>query len=253
MPSYFITGTSRGLGLAFVEKLLASPDNIVIASARNTSSEGLKALATKGLPGKLHLVTLDVENYDAYAGAVAESEKVLPNGLDYLIVNAGVDLQTNAAFASGTTDLKLFETELRINVIAPVATTRAFIPLLEKGTAKKVLYLGTEMGSLTLAENVPFLSDTYSVGKAGLNMVVRKYGAALKTLGSPIILVNVFPGLIQATELGGALKDYFDKYAPNYPRTSLEDGINGTLNVLHTATQAQHTKFLDFKGNEINW
>jgi len=38
------------------------------------------------------------------------------------------------------------------------------------------------------------IGDTYSVGKAGLNMVVRKYGAALKALGSPIILINVYPG-----------------------------------------------------------
>ena len=57
------------------------------------------------------------------------------------------------------TDLKLFEEELKINVIAPVATTRAFIPLLEKGTAKKVLYVTTEMGSLTLSAQVPFLSQ----------------------------------------------------------------------------------------------
>jgi len=253
MPSYFITGASRGLGLSFAEKLLESPNNIVIASARNISAEGLKALAAKGLPGKLYTVTLDVTDYDAYAGAVAETEKFLPNGLDYLIVNAGVDLQTNAAFANGTTDLKLFEEELKINVIAPVATTRAFTPLLNKGTAKKVLYLTTEMGSLTNSEKVPFLSDTYSVGKAGLNMVVRKYGAALRALGSPIILINVYPGWIQTTELGLGLKEYFDKYAPTYPRTSLEEGVNGTLHVLHTSTAEQHTKFLDFKGKEIPW
>jgi NAD(P)-dependent dehydrogenase (short-subunit alcohol dehydrogenase family) len=253
MPSYFITGASRGLGLAFAEKLLANKDNIVVASARNTSAEGLKALAAKGHPGKLHLVTLDVGNYDAYAGAVAETEKVLPNGLDYLIVNAAVDLQTNAAFAHGTTDLKLFEEELKINVVSPVATTRAFTPLLEKGTAKKVLYVTSEMGSITLAGHIPFLSDTYSVGKAGLNMVVRKYGAALKALGSPIILINVYPGWIQSTELGLGLKEYFDKYAPDYPRTTLDEGIDGTLNVLHTATAEQHTKFLDYKGVERPW
>jgi len=254
MPSYFITGASRGLGLAFAEKLLAKADNIVIASARNTSAEGLKALAAKGLPGKLHLVTLDVTDYDAYPRAVAETEKVLPNGgLDYLIVNAGVDLQTNKSFAGGETDLKLFEEELKINVIAPVATTRAFIPLLEKGTAKKVLYVTTEMGSLTLSSQVPFLSDTYSVGKAGLNMVVRKYGAALKTLGSPIILINVYPGWILSTELGQGLKDYFDKYAPDYPRTSLDEGVDGTLNVLHTATAEHHTKFLSYTGEERPW
>jgi short-subunit dehydrogenase involved in D-alanine esterification of teichoic acids len=62
-------------------------------------------------------------------------------------------------FVIDRTDLKLFEEELKINVVAPVATTRAFTPLLEKGTAKKVLYVTTEMGSLTLSEKVPFLSQ----------------------------------------------------------------------------------------------
>jgi hypothetical protein len=39
------------------------------------------------------------------------------------------------------------------------------------------------------------IGDTYSVGKAGLNMAVRKYGAALKASGSPILLINVYPGM----------------------------------------------------------
>ena len=37
----------------------------------------------------------------------------------------------------------------------------------------------------------------YSVTKAAANMAIRKYGAALKTLGSPVILLNVYPGTFQ--------------------------------------------------------
>lgn len=81
---------------------LASPNNIVIASARNPASEGLKALAAKSLPGKLVTAKLDVTDYDAYPAIVEEAKKALPEGgLDYLIINAGTDLQTNAAFATG--------------------------------------------------------------------------------------------------------------------------------------------------------
>lgn len=61
-----------------------------------------------------------------------------------------------------STDLKVFGDELKVNVIGPVATLRAFMPLLDKGKAKKVLFLSTEMGSLTLAERIPFLS-TYPI------------------------------------------------------------------------------------------
>ena len=49
-------------------------DNTVVTSARNMSAESLNALAAKGLLGKLHLVTLNMGNYDAYPEAVAESQ-----------------------------------------------------------------------------------------------------------------------------------------------------------------------------------
>ncbi|KAF8303352.1 NAD(P)-binding protein [Clavulina sp. PMI_390] len=253
MPSYFITGASRGLGLAFAEKLLTSADNVVIASARNPAADSLKALAAKGLPGKLVTTKLDVTDFDAFPGVVAEAEKVLPDGLDYLIVNAGADMQTNAAFAANANDLKVFEQELKLNTVSPVATLRAFLPLLDKGQTKKALFLSTELASLTMAERIPFLSDSYSVSKAALNMVVRKYGAALKTLGSQVILLNVYPGWVPETELGQSLKGYFDKYAPNYPKTSLADSVEGTLKVLHTATADDHTKFLNYKYEPVPW
>lgn len=258
MPSYFITGASRGLGLAFATKLLQTPGNTVIASARSTSAPQLTDLSSragKDLPGTLHLVPLDVADFDAYPAAVAATEKLLPDGegLDYLLLNAGVDLQTNEAFVTGKTDWKVFEEELRINTIAPIATLRAFQPLLEKGTAKKALLLSTEMGSLTLASNIPFLSDTYSVTKAAANMAIRKYGAALKTLGSPLTLLIVYPGLVYETPLGLALKSYFDKYAPDYPVTKLDDAVQGTLKVMHDAMAEDHCKFLNHKHEERPW
>lgn len=252
MPSYFITGASRGLGLAFAEKLLESPDNVVLASARDINAPGLKALAAKGLPGKLHLFTLDVVKYDSYPAVVKEVEAVTGGSLDYLLVNAGVDFQTNNPFIKDA-DLKLFEQELAINVVAPVATLRSFQPLLEKGTGKRAAILTTEMGSLTMSSNVPFLSDTYSVGKAAVNMVARKYGAALKTLGSDIVLLLIHPGWVPSTDLGAALEDFFNKYVPDYPKTPLDESITGVLKVIHESTKEDHTKFLNWKHEERPW
>lgn len=107
-------------------------------------------------------------------------------------------------------------------------------------------------------------------------MAIRKYGAALKTLGSPITLLIVYPGkfpttclqgspranayridpvlgLVYDTELGLALKEYFDKYAPDYPVTTLADGVDGTLKVLHESTAEDHIKFLNHKHEERPW
>ncbi|KAF8330183.1 putative short-chain dehydrogenase, partial [Cantharellus anzutake] len=225
MPSWFITGTSRGLGLEFVKELIKDPSNVVIATARDISAPGLAALPKSS---RLHLLTLDVSKEEHFVRVVAETEKLLPNGLDYLINNAGVDYQTNQTFGNDVTH-----------------------PLINKGTAKRVAFLTSEMGSITAAIGIPFLGDTYSTTKAALNMAVRKYGAALKTVGSDIILLSIYPGYIPGTELANRLVPYFDKYAPSYPRTPIDEGVLGTLKVIKESTKEDHAKFLSHKHTDI--
>lgn len=66
MPTYLITGASRGLGLEFTKQILAnSPSNKIIAGARNPSTAaGLQALL-KANPGRLDLISLDVTNLES--------------------------------------------------------------------------------------------------------------------------------------------------------------------------------------------
>ena len=79
---------------------LENPNNIVVTTARDTSVSGLNALAVKTPKDRLHLVTLDVSKESTYPPAVAAAEAVLLNGLDYLIINAGVDYQTFKTFGN---------------------------------------------------------------------------------------------------------------------------------------------------------
>lgn len=94
MPSYLITGSSRGLGLAIVAELLKTPENKVIATARNTKkSAGLQDLAAQYPADRLALVDLDVTSEESIAAAVEQVTKILGEGegLDHLISNAGVN------------------------------------------------------------------------------------------------------------------------------------------------------------------
>lgn len=91
-------------------------------------------------------------------------------------------------------DYDLWLEELKINAIAPLAALRAFTPLLLLSTEKKVVFLTSGMGSLSIAANMPFLGDTYSTTKAALNMGVKKAGAAMTTAGVPITLLLIHPG-----------------------------------------------------------
>ena len=48
--------------------------------------------------GKVDLVQLDVSDPSSITEAVATISKLLPNGLDAFLSNAGVDLQPNTLF-----------------------------------------------------------------------------------------------------------------------------------------------------------
>ena len=61
MPTYFITGASRGLGLELATQLLASrPEIRVIAAVRNPATSTELQSLIKANEGRIEAVTLDV-------------------------------------------------------------------------------------------------------------------------------------------------------------------------------------------------
>jgi len=70
----------------------------VIASARKIDSPELVKLSGEYPSDRLALVQLDVVDPESLAKAAAKAEELLPNGLDYLISNAGVNSQPDAIF-----------------------------------------------------------------------------------------------------------------------------------------------------------
>lgn len=73
---------------------LADPANVVLATARKPdASVGLQELAASNPKGRLITLPFDIGSEDSIKAGVAEAEKHLPNGLDYLINNAGGTLQ----------------------------------------------------------------------------------------------------------------------------------------------------------------
>ena len=92
MASYLITGASRGIGLATARTLASKPASevSVIFAAARTQTDDLKRLVAQS-PGRVHHVSMDVENKSSIQPAVATVESVLlGKGLDVLINNAGI-------------------------------------------------------------------------------------------------------------------------------------------------------------------
>ena len=115
MPSYLVTGGSRGLGLGFIAELvslliinisdylpsnaraqLQDPQNYVIATARSSNSTPeLQKLLTKHAE-MIAFVQLDIADPASIEKAAVDVAKLVPEGLDTLISNAGVNFQPKA-------------------------------------------------------------------------------------------------------------------------------------------------------------
>lgn len=189
---YFVTGTSRGIGLELTRQLVARGDRVV-ASARNPeASQGLSALH-RAHASQIELVTLDV----ASEASVAALDSAVPAGpIDVLINNAGVvgklrsleDLDFDDLLHTFTTD-----------ALGPLRVTRALLPRLRQGKAKKIVNISTGMASL--ADNGSGGAWGYRMAKAALNMATRNLAIALKNEGFACVAVN--PGWVK-TDMGGS-------------------------------------------------
>ncbi|KAK0629701.1 putative short-chain dehydrogenases/reductase [Bombardia bombarda] len=254
MPSFLITGSSRGLGLAFVTELLKNPENKIIATARSTrTSKGLQDLAAQHTTdGRLVLLDLDVTDQRSIDTAAADVTLILPDGLDNLISNAGVNDQALVGFEDVNIDE--FRQEIDFNLTATIRLLRAFLPIIrrgKKGGPRKIMQLSSVLGSIEIAASSPGLASTYSVGKAALNMLIRKWGASLKQ--EDIITFVIHPGWVGATEVGSAIAPYIEKYAPNLPNIPVEESAAGVIKVLGDAAIDDAGAFFNFDGTKLPW
>jgi NAD(P)-dependent dehydrogenase (short-subunit alcohol dehydrogenase family) len=153
MASYLITGASRGLGLEFARQLASLPSSHVskVYAAARGDAPGLEELAKK-FSDRVVIIRLDVTNEASIKQAAVEVEANLDGkGLDVLINNAGImqfsPKGVNAMWVFIYPNLfsrlaKVLRDNLTesftANVLSVHWVTRAFIPLLQKGTLKKV-------------------------------------------------------------------------------------------------------------------
>jgi len=250
MPSYFITGASRGIGLAMVEALLKDKKNFVVASARNPgTAKHLQDLSSKFPKEQLALVQFDITDPESIKRGAAEASTLLPNGLDYLVNNAGVNYQPLTPFED--IDYDLFSKEVYNNTVAPVQVGNAFLPLIRKSTEKKIVFITSELGSLQIAGHLPNLANVYSISKAALNMLARKWGATLKKEGITAVLIH--PGWVR-TEIGDGINGWFhDRPQAIAGKLSTQESAEGTLKVMQEAKLEDATSFYKYDGTSKPW
>jgi NAD(P)-dependent dehydrogenase (short-subunit alcohol dehydrogenase family) len=187
-PTVLITGSNRGIGLAFARHYAAAGWN-VIATARNPAgADELNALASTD--PTVVVEQLDVTDLERIH-ALATDYAGLP--IDVLINNAAV-LGDLPGQAYGTLDYDQFEWTMAVNVFGPMAMAEAFETNVAASQQKKILTLTSGLGSLTLMSKMQGMTY-YRISKSGVNMGMRAIRASL--MPKDIIVALIAPGMVQ--------------------------------------------------------
>ena len=189
-----VTGANRGIGFE-VCRQLAEKDFVVLLTARDAAKAQTTArkLANAGGVEALVLDVADARSIEAAVGEVAER----CGRLDVLINNAGINYDTWETAENANIDSTVVET-ISTNLLGPWRICQAFLPLLRKSKAARIVNVSSESGSLAHMGAGP---PAYQVTKAALNALTRTLAGELRQAH---ILVNaVCPGWV-ATDMGGA-------------------------------------------------
>jgi len=170
-----ITGCSSGIGLALALEF-KKRGHTVFATARQ--AQALASLTALGLIA----VELDVTSQQSIDKAT-EQIRTQTNRLDMLINNAGYG-QFGAVL---DTDSNALRRQFETNVIAPVALSRAFLPLLRTSSSACIANIGSISGVAT----TPF-AGVYCASKAALHALSDAMRMELAPLG--VRVVTVQPG-----------------------------------------------------------
>ncbi|HMF53970.1 MAG TPA: SDR family oxidoreductase [Edaphobacter sp.] len=197
-----ISGANKGIGLETARQLGKQGVTVILgardlakgeAAAAQLKSEGIDAQAVK----------LDVVNA-ADVKAVAEKIEKEFGVLDILVNNAGISLDPIGSNTTSSTSEETLRKTFETNFFSVVAVTQAFLPLLKKSEAGRIVNVSSILASLTLhaTEGSPIYEAkmfAYNASKTALNAFTVHLAHELK--GTKIKVNSAHPGWVK-TEMG---------------------------------------------------
>ena len=197
-----ITGANKGIGLETARQLGKRGIHVIIgardaqrgaAAAKQLAGEGISAAA----------LALEVTDGESIAAAAKEVER-RHGRLDILVNNAGI-LDYAADSGPVTTALAHYRKSFETNFFGLVAVTQAFLPLLRKSAAGRIVNLTSILGSIAehADRNSPIYGKNfpaYDTSKAAVNLYTVELAQALAD--TPIKVNCVHPGWVK-TDMGG--------------------------------------------------
>jgi short-subunit dehydrogenase len=187
-----ITGASGGIGRALAREFSRQGYAVSLIGRQRAA---LEAIASE-LPGRAHVVEIDLSRSDCVTNWIAKAEAVL-GPIDVLVNNAGAVV----AGSFPTIDRREARDVIDLDLVVPLELSRAVLPdMLARGCGVIVNIASTG----ALGPN-PGMVD-YCAAKAGLAAASESLRGELR--GSGVHIVTVYPGPIATRMLERAHEGY---------------------------------------------
>jgi NAD(P)-dependent dehydrogenase (short-subunit alcohol dehydrogenase family) len=176
----FVTGSTRGIGLAIAERFVAEGASVAICARKAEQvTETARALEARG--AKVFARSFDVADPRALQTWIADGAQAL-GGLDVFVANA-------SGLAANTTPAE-FKKGFDIDLMHMVTGATAALPLLEKSDAAAIITIASISG----VEDYGYSEAAYGAMKAALLFYMKSLS---RKIGKKGIRVNaVSPGPI---------------------------------------------------------
>jgi NAD(P)-dependent dehydrogenase (short-subunit alcohol dehydrogenase family) len=238
-----VTGANKGIGFETCRQLAQQGVKVLLgARSAEKGKAAAQKLCDEGL--EVEAVVLDITD----PRQIEEVRKHIADSygrLDILVNNAGTKHPEEPLFESSVEMLSsaALRATFDVNFFGTVQATLAFLPLIKRSVAGRIVNVSSMLGSLAIHSNprhpmVEVKPFAYSSSKAALNQFTIHLAAALRN--TPIKVNSAHPGWVR-TDLGGeeAIMD-------------VEEGAQTTVRLATLSPDGPSGKFLHFN-QELPW
>ncbi len=183
MKTGIITGSSRGIGLATLELLVANADVNLIG----TSTSGKSSISQPNV----NFYALDLSNSESIQGFAAT---IGNQKIDFLINNAGILIEK---WDEAVINLDQLKQTFGVNLFGTIELTERLLPNFNKDA--HIVNITSEWGSFS-EKNFDEYQPHYKMSKSALNMYTKLLSKRLEK--QQIIVSSLDPGWTQ-TDMGG--------------------------------------------------
>jgi len=238
-----ITGANRGIGFETARQLGQQGIKVLLAArSLEKAAEAAETLKSENLD--VEPILLDVDDAKTHESAAREVEEKFGK-LDILVNNAAISVdeyENDVPVQASKTSQEVFRKTFDTNFFNTIAVTQAFLPLVEKSDAGRIVFVSSGLGSLNLHSdpNSPIYDlkiPAYDISKTAINGYAVHLAHELKD--TPIKVNTLHPGSV-VTDMN--------------PRgeITVEEGAKTSVDLATLPADGYTGKFIHL-GNELPW